>query len=495
MRIINIFFLPISTAFLNKNILPKLYSLKKNTHVKDYSKKINLSTRYKNNIKNEEPYNKIVNDVKKMSLPLLVIWFSNPLLSLVDTISVGKVSSITELASLGPATALCDTGGNIFSFISIVTTCRVAKEFAKKDEKKMTHILNDSFIVSFLFGIIISISMFNSLGINILKLFLGNPGDLSEASLLIPGAMKYIKIRAIGYIPSLMTSQLQSYAIAKRNVKMPLKTVALSTLINIVTDYILVIHLKFGLVGAAWATVLAQISSFFYMLSYLIQEKKTYTDCRIIKVRIKELILFLKQCGGPAISNIGRAGILISTSSLCSGCGTVSVAAHQIILSWFYLFCPIGEAVSQTVMNLLPSYLHLKNKSFTKDTQSFVSTMSKVALFFGVIDACSVVVPAYLPNLFTHSLEVSNQIHSLSPYLLIALFTHVIACFFEGILFAMGDTNFLAVMYSLNMIIVASLHNILTFININTLWMIYVFSIIARSIEFSFRFYFKYSKG
>ena len=67
-----------------------------------------------------------MHDLKTMTLPLLAVWLSNPLLSLIDTAAVGKVSTVLQLASLGPATAVCDTGGYVFSFLSVVTTGLVA---------------------------------------------------------------------------------------------------------------------------------------------------------------------------------------------------------------------------------------------------------------------------------------------------------------------------------------------------------------------------------
>jgi Na+-driven multidrug efflux pump len=230
------------------------------------------------------------------------------------------------------------------------------------------------------------------------------------------------------------------------------------------------------------------------MISYLIKQKENNYEQRMLKRRMKDIGIFLKRCIGPAVANIGRTGILIMTSSLCSCCGTVSVAAHQVILSWFYLFCPIGEAVSQTVLNLFPSYLSTKGQKFTKETWSFISTMCKIAFVFGIIDASSVMVPMYIPNIFTTSNEVSLVMRSLSPYLALALFGHVLASFFEGLLIATGDTKYLATMYSLNIIIIGYFYNKLSLINVNVLWMIYVSSIGTRVIEFSFRFLWMHGK-
>lgn len=482
MRFSRFLFLPLCNSLFHKNILPNKFK-----KVKCWQDRSVARSHMENN--NENDFNRgIMNDVKQISLPLLVIWLSDPLLSLIDTMSIGKVSSVIDLASLGPATSLCNTGGNILSFISVVTTCRAAKAFSDKDYLKMKYILNDAFIVSFLCGSVISLLMFSSVGNFILNVFLGNPDTLSEATMLVPGAMKYIKIRVFGYIPSLMSSQIQSYALAKRNIIFPLKTVFLATVINIITDYIFVIKYNFGLAGAAWATVISQLITFLYMVFNLPTENNIHCNRRQFKTKFKDVIYFFKRCLGPALANIGRAGILIMTSSCSSCCGTIAAAAHQVMISWLHLFCPIGEAVSQTVMNLLPSYMSRKNQTFTPKTWLFVNTMGKITLFFGILNAFSVSIPMFFSSMFTTSNEVSNLMYSLCPYLSIALFGHALSCFFEGILVSTGDIKYLTLMYSLNMIIIYSIYTRFNPTNITTLWLIYVSSIITRLVEFSGRF-------
>ena len=115
MRFSIFLFLPLCNSLFHKNIIPNKFQ-----KVKCWQDRSVAKSHMENN--NENDFNiGIMNDVKQISLPLLVIWLSDPLLSLVDTMSIGKVSSVIDLASLGPATSLCNTGGNILSFISVVS--------------------------------------------------------------------------------------------------------------------------------------------------------------------------------------------------------------------------------------------------------------------------------------------------------------------------------------------------------------------------------------
>ena len=100
-----------------------------------------------------------------VALPLLAVWLSNPLLSLIDTAAVGKVSSVLELASLGPATAVCDQSAYVFSFISVVTTGLIANAVARGNEEASDRYLNDALTASFLFGTFLTVALMAPTGV------------------------------------------------------------------------------------------------------------------------------------------------------------------------------------------------------------------------------------------------------------------------------------------------------------------------------------------
>ena len=100
--------------------------------------------------------NIVFNNFKTITVPILIIWVSSPILSLIDTVCIAQVSNVNVLASLGPATAICDIGTYIFSFISIVTTNYVSHYLAKKKEYLSIYSINDSILTSIFFGLIIT---------------------------------------------------------------------------------------------------------------------------------------------------------------------------------------------------------------------------------------------------------------------------------------------------------------------------------------------------
>ena len=76
----------------------------------------------------------VVREVAGMALPLLLVSLSSPLLSLIDVAVVGRHVGVLGLASLGPATSVCDLSMYVFNALSVSTTRLAAAALADGDE-------------------------------------------------------------------------------------------------------------------------------------------------------------------------------------------------------------------------------------------------------------------------------------------------------------------------------------------------------------------------
>ena len=72
----------------------------------------------------------VVREVAGMALPLLLVSLSSPLLSLIDVAVVGRHVGVLGLASLGPATSVCDLSMYVFNALSVSTTRLAAAALA-----------------------------------------------------------------------------------------------------------------------------------------------------------------------------------------------------------------------------------------------------------------------------------------------------------------------------------------------------------------------------
>jgi putative MATE family efflux protein len=436
---------------------------------------------------------KIMHDLKTMTLPLLAVWLSNPLLSLIDTAAVGKVSSVLDLASLGPATAVCDLGTYVFSFLSVVTTGLIANAVSRGNEQASDRFVNDAIVASTVCGVLMSAALLSPCGVPILRAFLGGNTMTRASRLLIPGANTYARIRALGFIPCLIGNQLQAAALARRNVRLPLMTVAVAGLVNLFGDYLLVVKSGMGIAGAAWATLASQVVA----LGVLVQAERSrradrLADDRTIAERSRDVRKFFGKCMSPCAALVGRAGIGLTMARAGASCGTVAVAANQILYSVFALFCPMGEAISQTVMNLLPAAMAEdgeEGKRLGSSGRSLISAMLGMAVVLGGVDALAAsALPMFAPTLFTSSRAVATALRQTAPWMGLTLVTHALSSTLEGVLFATGDARFLGTMYPMNMVAITVLCTALKpMMSLKLVWFLYAGSVALRFSEFSAR--------
>jgi len=68
----------------------------------------------------------------------VILWLSEPLLSLVDTIFMGQFGTTAQFAALGPTTMLSDSAIYLLYFLAISTTSRLATAMAQHRPQEYT---------------------------------------------------------------------------------------------------------------------------------------------------------------------------------------------------------------------------------------------------------------------------------------------------------------------------------------------------------------------
>lgn len=433
----------------------------------------------------------VLQDLRTMTLPLLMVWLSSPLLSLIDTIAVGRGpgGGLLHLAALGPAVSVCDTGTYVLSFLSITTTSVVANALVKKNYRRERAAVEDAVTSAVLIGGLWTAVISSFMGGAIIDFFSASAGGGSASATLSAIALSYSRIRAIGFIPALVMCVLQAACLARRNVRLPLLAVAVASIFNLATDWILVMKMGLGAAGAAWATVIAQVCACSVLIrGELKYRKKTETlmpkrldntprPSRTRAARAKGVKRFMTSSYDPLMALTGKAAVSsLLTATVAGACSTAALAAHQVLYSVYCLFCPMGEALSQTVQSLLPSALGSTNATSTAagpssvvddpdddsgDTKpsrvlthqawSLVRAVSVTGFALGTIDAlCGGAIPRFLPNLFTNSPAVAAAMVSAAPLVAGSLALHALTNMLEGILFATRDNGFFSNVYTMN---------------------------------------------
>jgi MatE len=185
----------------------------------------------------------------------VLIWLSEPLLSLVDTTVVGwtQQNAVLQLASLGPATTLIDSLFYLTYFLSIATTNRIAAELAASDYRQLQRTTSHVLTVSLGLGVLCTAVCL--LGAQPL---LTRMAGASASAELLHFATRYTWIRGSVAVVSVTGITMQSFCLATLDTATPAKAMAAASIVNIIGD----LALKgFGVQGAAAATAAASLLS------------------------------------------------------------------------------------------------------------------------------------------------------------------------------------------------------------------------------------------
>ncbi|KAH0452429.1 hypothetical protein IEQ34_019728 [Dendrobium chrysotoxum] len=371
-------------------------------------------------------------DIVMFAGPATGLWISGPLMSLIDTMVIGQGSSL-ELAALGPGTVFLDNLSYIFMFLSISTSNMVATSLAKKDNALAQNQISMLLFIAFTFGL--GMFLFTKLfGLKILTAFSGS-GNVH----LVSAANSYIQIRGLAWPAILVGMVAQSASLGMKDSWGPLKALTVASAVNGLGDVILCSICGYGIAGAAWATMFSQVIAALMMVTSL-----NKTGFRVFSISIPSHSDFLQvyEIAAPVFATMtAKVAFYSLLTYFATSMGTITVAAHQVMINVFCMCTVWGEPLSQSAQSFMPELIHGVNRSLFRARillKSLVIIGAIVGLTLGIIGTS---LPWSFPTFFTADRMVIGEMHKvLLPYfiaLMITPATHSL----EGTLLAGRDLS------------------------------------------------------
>ncbi|TKY67611.1 MATE efflux family protein 4 [Spatholobus suberectus] len=380
-----------------------------------------------------------IKEIVMFTGPATGLWICGPLMSLIDTAVIGQRSSI-ELAALGPATVVCDYTSYVFMFLSVATSNMVATALAKQDKEEVQHHISVLLFVGLScgFGMLLFTRLF---GASIITAFTG-PKNVH----VVPAASNYVKIRGLA-LPALLVGWVaQSASLGMKDSWGPLKALAAACFINVIGCILLCICLGYGIVGAAWATMVSQVVAAYMMIQTL--NTKGYNALAFSIPSGKELLTIFGLAAPVFMTMMSKVAFYSLLIYFATSMGTHTMAAHQVMVQTFCMCTVWGEPLSQTAQSFMPELLYGVNQSLSKARlllRSLVIIGAILGLLLGIVGTS---VPWLFPFVFTPDRMVIQEMHRvLIPYF-IALAVTPPTISLEGTLLAGRDLRFISLSMS-----------------------------------------------
>lgn len=276
-------------------------------------------------MKNELGIKNIKKLLIKQSVPSIIGLLVLSLYNLVDTIFIGWGVGPMGIAGVAIAFPIGMIAMAIAQTFGIGTASIISRALGAKNYSKAKSALGNFFTLSLITGILLTILGFLTIK-PLLKLF-------GATNTIMPFAYDYLYILLFGTIFVIFAAGTNNVIRSEGKAKYAMIVMITSALVNLILDPILIFEFKMGIKGAAWATVISQISSAIIALYFFISGRN------LVKIKLKDLILKIKivfEIFTIGASSFGRmiAGsvmAMIANNSLGFYGGDMAIAAFGVV--------------------------------------------------------------------------------------------------------------------------------------------------------------------
>ena len=276
------------------------------------------------------------------AIPMLFGMLFQQFYNLVDTIIVGKTLGVEALAGVGA------TGSINFMIIGFcMGVCNgfvipVAQCFGAKKPADLRKYVFNGYICSVVFAIVLTLA--SVIFCRRILIIMNTKADI------IDHAYNYIVVIFIG-IPTVFLYNMVSGVIRSLgDSKTPVVFLVLSSIINVVLDFFLILVCKMGVAGAGWATVTSQLISGLTCLIYMYKKYDILKGDKSERVLDRRFITNLCMNGVPmglqySITAIGSTILQAAVNTL----GSTYVAAMTAGSKMFNFTCCPFDALGSTM--------------------------------------------------------------------------------------------------------------------------------------------------
>jgi putative MATE family efflux protein len=345
----------------------------------------------------------------KFSLPAIIALLVNALYNIVDSIFVGR--GVGDLA-LGGVSVSFPIVTTVIAFVMLIgmgATALISIYLGEKKEQEAEKILANAFILLIIVSLILS-----AIGLIFLEkiiLFFGATEDV------LPYTKSYMRIIFLGAPFLAISIGVNAFIRAEGNPKTAMSTMLIGAATNIVLDYIFIFIFKWGIQGAALATVLSYVTSSIWVVSYFFSKrsrlKLKFSNMTLDKQRVIKII----KIGFPTFVIQVTSSIqqLILNRSLGKYGGNDALAIIGVIMNVTTFLVMPAMGIGQGAQPIFGYNKGAKQDKRVKETLIYSLISATVIIFIGFLVAK--IWPYQIFSLFSKSEElIENGVYAMNIF-------------------------------------------------------------------------------
>lgn len=348
----------------------------------------------------------------KLSLPATFGMLVMAMYNVVDTIFVGRgvgANAIAGVSILFPFSLIVMSMAMLFG---IGGSSLFSRSLGEGKLEKARLVLSTSFISVIISSILIIIVSY-ILGDKLLYLF-------GATENILPYSKEYFSIIMPGCILFSLAITGNNFARADGQAKIAMISMTASAIINIILDAIFIFVFKWGVLGAAIATAIAQLFSVIYLIRFFISKK---FNVQLKAHDVKFIPSLIKPISAIGVSSFSRqlAGsviFIVINNLLKFHGGDLALSAFGIINRVLSLVMMPIFGIAQGLQPIAGYNYGAKRYHFTKLATKYALIAATCVSVFGF--AVSLVFPETIINVFTDDAKLIEMGSTALVYVMLA---------------------------------------------------------------------------
>ena len=372
-------------------------------------------------------------EILGLALPALGALAADPLVSIVDTIFVGRLG-VLPLAALGVNTSIFSMAFVVFNFLAYGTTPMVARAVGRGDREAAGRVVVQALVVAVLAGIV-AVVFLQAFAVPIAAA-MGARGELQEE------ALSYLRIRAFAGPAVLLVMAGHGAFLGYLDTRTPLIVTIGLNLVNLVLDPLFIFGFGWGLEGAAIATLIAQWVGALWFVDLLLRRRRKDLGVRLRLPAMTDLLPFLRVGGELIIRTFALIGTLTLATAIATRVGLVAVAAHQVGSQLWILLALVVDSLAVAAQAMIAKYRGSGDPLVSRAASNRLlmwglGTGIGLSLLFWALEPV-------LPLLFTDEPEVLAKVREIYPFIVAMQPLNALVFVWDGIFLGLEEFRFVA---------------------------------------------------
>lgn len=381
-----------------------------------------------------------VKNLINMVTPLFIAMLLTMAYNIVDSLFVGNMLGEEGYAALTNSVAVVMILSAIAMGASNGITIIVSQKIGARSKKGTDGVISTMLVVSFIFSLVVSVLC--EVFLKNILFILNTPTELFDM------AYSYLSIYILGYIAIYMYMHITAVFRAFGDSMLQMKGMLITTLLNAVLDPIM-IHF-FGLMGAAWATVIAEVLCLIFAIVYNAKKKMFKFESRLIsreylKPMLSNAVPSAIQSCIPAISSATML-VLVSVYGVTTIAGYGVTSKLEILM--FYPSMAMNMAITAIVGQCYGAKMIDKAKEYVK------ISLVIGGIFTAVVSALVLIFAGQLSGLFINSAEAAEIVKGFFKIISVGYLMYMFTSCFLGELSGFGKPSLSMILFIIYYIII-----------------------------------------